>query len=494
MMKPFCVFLSATILFLCGCQSEFNSFNEEAITYATNDKRIDNAEYDVLIDMIQKSDDKGFQAFKKEDGSVNNDKVCAYLLKLFAAKRIAMTSADICPSDTPSSPGARFNVNVFLENSASIDGYVGDNSSFKITLFKLLTDIKNSPSTDSLNLNYINTKPIPIKISASRDDIDDFYKRLNPANFRIAGGTRQSTDIERMLKQLLDKVDSNNLSVFISDCVFSPGNADAKKYLDGQYAAIYNDFVSSQVRNKDLAITILQCKAQFDGTYFDYLDVPHPNISMIRPYYIWFIGTAAQMVSLVDYKLFDLLKDGYENKVVVQTVRNVDKPSFKILYRPRIGDFDPGSLAQGVIRGARAVRDDQHQNLFGFSIAVDFSKSLQDTGFYLDASNYELSDPTYNLSVGIVSNHAGAALRGYTHIMSLQTSQLSDETIEINVVGKTPSWVYTSTSTDDSKISDDKSEYFKTFGLKYLVEGVCDAFYPKSKSNVFSSISITIQR
>jgi hypothetical protein len=127
-------------------------------------------------------------------------------------------------------------------------GYVGDNSSYKTTIYKLLADLKNIPSTENLNLNYINSKTIPIKVSASRDDIDDFYKRLNPTDFESKKGITISTDIEKMLKRILDKSNKKNLSVFISDCIFSPGNTDAKKYLDGQYAAIYNDIRNAKIR------------------------------------------------------------------------------------------------------------------------------------------------------------------------------------------------------------------------------------------------------
>jgi hypothetical protein len=87
-----------------------------------------------------------------------------------------------------------------------------------------------------------------------------------------------------------------------------------------------------------------------------------------------------------------------------------------------------------------------------------------------------------------------ASLTGYSHILKLKTNKLLDETLKIDVIGKTPNWVYLSTSEDDSGIAIDNLEKQKTFGFKYLVEGVCDAFYPKSKSNVISSIDITIKK
>jgi hypothetical protein len=345
-----------------------------------------------------------------------------------------------------------------------------------------------------LNLNYINTKPISIKVSASRDDIDDFYKRLNPSDFKNTGGMRGSTDIEKMLKVLLDDSNPRNLSVFISDCVFSPGKNDAKKYLDGQYASIYNDFTNAKKTNPDLSVIILQCIAKFEGTYFDYFDIPHRNIKSDRPYYIWFVGTSTEIKNLVDYKIFELIKNGYSNKLVIEAIKDVSQPNNKIQYRPRIGEFDSKSLPERIITGASTSKGNQNKGVFGFNVAVDFSKSLQDANYFLDTANYELSDKKYSLKVETITDKNNAALSGFTHILKLQTMELKDEILRIDIVGKAPSWVYISTSSNDTKIESNELEKLKTFGFKYLVDGVCDAFYPKSNSNIVSSINITIKR
>jgi hypothetical protein len=487
-------YLLLFMVFLTGCKSEFDKFNDDALIYANNDKQIDQNEYVALVEQITFSNEKGFNNFKSEGGDVDNVKVVSYLLKYYSAKKVQITSDDIWQIEGEKEKDEKFNINVFLENSASIDGYVGNNSTFKTTIFKLLTDLKNFSKDNSLNLNYINTKPIPIKVSATRDDIDDFYQRLNPSDFKSAGGVRSSTDIEKMLKLLLDSSNSKNLSVFISDCVFSPGKNDAKKYLDGQYASIYNDFSNAKNSNPDLSVIILQCTAKFEGTYYDYHDTEHKNLNTDRPYYIWFIGASSQIKSLVDYKIFELIKNGYNNKLVIQSIDGVSKPDYKIQYKPRIGDFDSKLLLEGIISDASSSSDIKHNGVFGFEVAVDFSNSLQDSKFFLDTTNYELSNKKYSLKIVEIVDKNNSTLSGFTHILKLQTNELKDETLTINILGKTPTWVYESTSNDDSKIQSEKLEQQKTFGLKYLVEGICDAFYPKSKTNVVNSISITIKK
>jgi hypothetical protein len=484
--------LIMSVYILTSCKSDFGRFQESVLSYAS-DKKIDQKEYESLITLIKSSNSDDFRNFYTSDRQIDNSKVCDYLLKYCTAKNLIVSRDDIWQPGFTSAKTVKFNIDVCLENSASMNGYVGDNSTFKTTIFKLLTDLKNIQSTDSLNLNYINTKTIPIKISASRDDINDFYKRLNPLDFKKAGGSVINTDIENMIKRLLDKSNDHSLEIFISDCVFSPGHTDAKKYLDGQYAALYNDFLSSKSNRPNLSVIILQCTSRFEGTYYDYFDTPHPKMDMERPYYIWFIGTEPQIKSLVDSKIFDLVKGGYKNKLILQTIKEPNQPDYKILMNDKTGNYRLREGAKGPISEASKSTESRTKGLFGFNVAVDFSKSLQDSGYFLDTTNFLLSDK-YNLQVESITDKSDITLTGYSHKLRLKTFDLKDETLKIDVIGKVPGWVYSSTSNDDTQIETAANEKQNTFGLKYLVEGVCDAFYPKSNKNVISTINITIKK
>ena len=48
-------------LMLTSCKSEFGSFNDQALTFANNVKKIDEQEYQKLLKQISGSDEKGFQ-------------------------------------------------------------------------------------------------------------------------------------------------------------------------------------------------------------------------------------------------------------------------------------------------------------------------------------------------------------------------------------------------------------------------------------------------
>jgi hypothetical protein len=483
------------LLFLSSCTSKFEETNEQALQFAANDKRIGQKEYETLVENIKSSDERGFQTFKTETGEVDHAKVSAYLVKYFAAKGVAVAPGDIWQPNKASTAKNKFNVNVFLENSASMDGYVNTSSTaFKASILDLLTNIKNFAATGDLNLSYINSAIIPVKVKASENDITTFYQNLNTASFRSQGGMRGSSDMGQMLSQILNQSDRNNLSVFISDFVFSPRRTNAINYLQGQRSQIRSDFLAAKRRNPDLSVAILQGKATFQGTYYDQKDQEHRNLNAIRPYYVWLIGNASDIQQIIDLKILDQTRNSYTNKLVIQSASAAEQPTFKILYSPKIGQFDAKSLAKGIINDAKAASDDRNKGVFEFNVAVNFGNSMQDDGYFKDSTNYFLSDKKYSLKVKPVTDKNDMALNGYTHILTLRTNELKEGQLLIEVRGKVPHWVYSSTSDNDTAIKTDASQANKTFGFSYLVEGVADAFYPQSQPNTLYKIPLSIKK
>ncbi len=489
-----------TLLFLlqsCGGDKgyDFDTFQEQSLDFAKNDQRIDQQEYETLVVGIGNSDDRRFQSLKTENGEVDHAKVAAYLKKYFDAKGTNVALTDIWQAGAGTSDAGTFNVSVFLENSASMDGYVDANSTaFKATMLDLLTNLENYPATDTLNLNYINSTIIPVKAAASKTDVSDFYQNLNRGNFKSQGGKRGSSDIGEILSQILNQQKSGELSVLISDFVFSPGGQNAVRYLEGQRSQIRSEFVAARRSNPDLSVAILQGQAQFEGTYYDRNDKPHAQLNATRPYYLWLIGTAAQIQSVLDSKILEQTRNGFINKLVIQPASEATQPPFKIQYRPRIGEFDSKSLAQGVISDAQAARDDRNKGVFEFNVAVNFSEGMQDAGYFLDSANYKINDPKYSLKAKPITDQNDVSLRGFTHLLTLRTTDLKDEKLQIDVVGKVPGWVYASSSEDDTQIETAAEEENKTFGFSYLVEGVSDAFYPRSQANPLYTIPLTIKK
>jgi hypothetical protein len=490
-MKSIYFFLILSLLLLSGCKSKFARFQDEAVAFASNDEKIDEKEYNTLVEKIKASNDASFRQFMGANKEVDNPKLAEYLLKLFTAKRISMTAKDIWqPSQAPS---PKFNVDVYIENSASMDGYVKGQTEFETAVYNLLGNFKTSDFCESLNLNYINKDITFTKTNALQQDIQDFIERLEPTTFKQRGGERGVSDLQKILQTVVEKVDDQNAAILVSDFVFSPGkNTDASDYLNNQQVGININFVE-KMKKFDLAAIVIQLQSNFEGNYYDKTNQPIPLKSK-RPYYIWFFGNRAHVKTILDKKIFDTVKGSYLNRIVFTPVKEAVPLDYKILLRPRIGDFKLEEGAKGGITDAAVSQDNKDRGLFGFNIAVNFSDSMQDANYFSDAANYRLSNSKYSLMVEPMTDAGNPATKGFTHLLKLQTNELRDETLKIDVIGKIPSWVENSTSTDDASIGTNDAEKQKTFGLKYLIEGISDAFYPRSSENILNTISISIKK
>lgn len=118
-------------------------------------------------------------------------------------------------------------IKVYVENSGSMDGYVKGVTDFENAVYSYLSDLqladlgqKDSASfKNRLELNYINSE-----VLTHKSDVEEFIKKLEPKTFRMRGGNRNTSDISDILEKILERMESpNDISILISDCIFSPG-------------------------------------------------------------------------------------------------------------------------------------------------------------------------------------------------------------------------------------------------------------------------------
>jgi hypothetical protein len=379
-----------------------------------------------------------------------------------------------------------FNVNVYIENSESMDGYVNEND-FKNDVYELLGNVKSL--SDSLNLNFINSQPHNIKTNANSSDNKAFILNLTKAQFIKNGGDRDISDMSEILKMVLQKTNNRNLSVLISDFVFSPGSGvDAEKYLDIQKLSI-RDIFSDKLKSQDLALAVYQMKASFNGKYFDHNNRGLPY-NGLRPYYIWIIGKQDQVEMLISNQVVRKANN-YLNSIIYSNSKSATPLNFKIVKNGHSGDFKSSSI-KNEINNASLGNDG-----FEFSTAVDFSKYLKDENYFLDAKNFLVNDTSFKISIRLLTDveRQSPSLKGFTHLISFKTNKLVSEDLNVKILSKQPSWITDNNSMSDSNLQANKSEQSKTFGLKYLLDGVNDAFnpIPDEDKNIISEFTLKLK-
>ncbi|MDP4268727.1 MAG: hypothetical protein Q8909_01240 [Bacteroidota bacterium] len=372
-------------------------------------------------------------------------------------------------------------VNVYIENSGSMDGYVKGQTDFKNAVYNYLSEIKISGITDTLNLNYINSK-----IITQNSNIGDFIQKLNPTSFKAKGGGRGTSDISNVIKMILDESTNNSLSVLVSDCLFSPGKGiDADEYLVNQQIGIKTNWATA-LKSKNLAVTIFQLSSQFQGYYFNREDKP-TMIKAQRPYYIWIIGRTEYLEQLRSRVPDSRLKgSGALNTFTAFPESN--NINYHIL--PNSGTFDRDHGSKYVIKNIRKENKGKYIDKFTFGIGVDMStiKLLLGDNYLLDSKNYILSLNSQDCSDYSIEIKTVKA-KNDTHSLKFSTDRNPNGRIVLSLDRKVPDWVYS--STDDNGLNVEKA-INKTYGLKYLIEGVHEA-YIALNYKYYTTMTITVK-
>ncbi|WP_299989356.1 hypothetical protein [uncultured Pontibacter sp.] len=480
--RSFLIYIIPVIaILLSSCRNLNEELERQAVQMVRKGYDITQEEYKDLEGFI-KSNPEDLAEFVKEDGSLNNTALEEFLNKIVSLRFKDRDVTIWLPGNngTETSENISFNVNVYLENSQSMDGYVNNVPEFRNAIYNLLGDLKISEVIDSLNLYYINNSIVPLKDNALPADIADFINKLSPDSFRAKGGNKAASDLKDIITKVLGQVDTKNAVILVSDYVFSPGKASgsATDYLEAQSVGIRMDFVQ-KLKQTDISVLILHLEAPFEGDYFNKYDtkINLREASINRPYYVWILGTDEQVQSIISNNIVKNIRGEILNKAYFTSHRDTRIPNYKVQKNPKIGTFelDKSDFKKSIIDAEKEKRD-KNKDLFGFTVAVDFSDYKIDEKYFEDPINYEISNSSYTIKITANTDRSSPALNNFTHLLHLSTYDLKSEELTIQVLPKTPKWVYTVTSYDDTGIKTDKSEHSKTFGFKYLINGVAGAY------------------
>ncbi len=366
-------------------------------------------------------------------------------------------------------------VNVYIENSGSMDGYVqGGVTEFEDAIHNYLVDMKLSKITDSLNLFYINSEIIP-----QGSDVSAFIKDLTPASFKAKGGNRGSTDIADVFKSVLSETDQNGISIMVTDGIFSPGSGvAADPYLDLQQTEIKNTMGEYLELYPNTALLMYQLSSRFNGFYYNHEDKP-TWINTQRPYYIWVIGDVKHINNLRNKVPDSKFKGGG-----VQNLFSITSGNKNIDYAVKMGSgnfgLDKKSPKNTLVNLKRDTKG--KQNKVRFSINANLSGFLLSDSYLLDVSNYDPSNNNYTLAI----NKASSNNHGYTHSLDLSSDNVHKGRVSIKLKSHIPQWV-------EDINDDDGAEHVegKTYGIKHQVHGIYEAF--TFTDNYYTEIIINIK-
>lgn len=351
-------------------------------------------------------------------------------------------------------------IKVFLENSGSMDGYMCDGSDLKDAMYAYLSDLKLC--SKSLELNYINSKIIPFN-----GELDTYIKELNPSSFRNAGGNRSNTDLGEMIKNVISNTNDTSISIFISDCILDLPAKNAQDFLTNCQISIKNSVISGRDSVPNFGAVVAKLTSEFNGKYF-YPNNTVENLNEVsRPYYMWIFGNANIVANILDNApLEDLRKYGFED--MISFVPQNDIPF----------DINNKTTTSKIINPTNGY--------YLATIRADFRTTLQPNSIIVAPSNYTFFDSSISIETiqPITANNSE-----YTHFITIKIpkeSKTIEEVLTFNAPGIS-NWVYNSNDESGTNIKDNLS---KTTGIKYLIEGIADAY---KKDKILTSCKFNIK-
>lgn len=362
-------------------------------------------------------------------------------------------------------------INIYVENSGSMYGYVGtgDGSDFRNMVYNYLTDIKISGVVGNIYLNFINSQTIPMGSA-----VDDFVKKLAPNTFKVAGGNSGATDIAEIIKRTYPQ--DGNLFVLVSDCIISPGKGhNASEYLVNQQTGI-KGFMAQQKNISQIGVVIYRMLGHFKGSYYDTVD--HKKFyDGIRPYYIWVMG---------DVKDLKKLRFATESKMKTKPdemcVISMGDINLRYNIVPAGGNYNISHTDKYSIEKLKKIKTTQGDRAV-VKLNVDYSQMLQDESYLTDKQNYEVSDPMYRIDRIIKQQD------DEHYVITISSAVVKKGTVTINLKNQPPLWVKQCSDTNGGFPNpNDKRQ--TTYGLSYLIGGVYDAYTFNSDNLAVMKINI----
>jgi hypothetical protein len=488
------VFLFGSLVFLNSCANEpIDELNKKINIALRSGNEIDEKEWYEFIKYAKENSSE----LTKVIGSKNevDEENLNDLILLIANKRRNESEPKIfIPKKETDSENENAIIDVYIENSMSMDGYVKGTTEFEAALSDLLVQMQYKYNKENINVNFINTKIYPSKVL----EVKTFVETLDPTKKPYNDGNRTVSKLNEILETILDSTNKSNVSILISDCIYSLGKGkDTEGALEFEKSLTKGAFLEKS-KEFEFSTIIFKMNSKFDGVYYD-LNNQKTNLTKAkRPYYFWIIGKDNLIEKFQKEINLKQLK-GFENSYYLSNSQENTQPYHSILRTTnKIGKFRPTDKKAKEITSINEIEFDN--GLFQFSVAINLKDIPVDESYLIDIENYVIPDGFSVISIEEIvinkldkNDYTRISKTNATHFITIQFNRDYDiQDLKLELSNKIPSWVKESNSTDDRDV---KNELDKTFGLLYLVQGVSEAYTTQNSNNKsYFKINIEIKK
>lgn len=406
--------------------------------------------------------------------------------------------AQVAAAKKPAAPklGA---VDIFMENSGSMDGYVATGSEFKDVLGNFIAKSSHYLK-DKAHLYYVNDTIYPTDFGA---DVDNFVSKLSPGTMKV--GNTGSTDINTIFKLILRQTRPNSVSVLFSDCIYSVHGGDVSGSVSNAKNATMHAFLDATDAIPDMAVLILQCTSQFQGKYYNRADKPFPYTG-VRPYYIFLMGSAPVLEEYVSQMQLDAAHlPGLKHQYYLST-RRLDASSLAAAGEPMplqilTGDDAGNTLLIKLDKHdpltVESMRCDGTENTVDFSVAFDAQSLAADEAYFCDPANWRVTPAGCRVkNVWRVKNDSPSFANvpdmkePWAVRISIPAGKEQMD-MELALTNTLPAWVEKANAPDDIAGVPAAEQ---SFAIANMIKGIYDAFESKTKGADLLRADITVKK
>ena len=495
----FCFLFVVLAGLLTGCSSPADELDSQISDALTNDKTLDATEADAIRAFITKekkdiADNKKTAKLLTSSGTVDESALTNYIKRNIDYRKLAKEGTPPTIALTGAAVSVKpLRLKLYLEASASMFPYdaPGGNGTFKRALNDVLTQF------DGINPGQGKTFVVNTEVNDLGLSLSEFFKQGSIYTVAKTKGKTTSTDFEGIFREILSKTSGDDVSVLVSDLIYSDPNLkgmSAPKILDAASSlltTVFNPYAQTH------SMLVLKMTADFDGTYYSWNNVKQ-RYNGERPYYLCLIGTNAAMQRLYTDPAYQAIRrfdqlPGYEDSWFFGRDSKAVTPFYTILVNDpsRKGRFkranDEVRERTKAVHALDDVQPDVSDKSLTIPVAVDLSALRLPVSLLTDKSQYEVAGKD-NFRVSAVQTYVGT--NGTTHKLLLTTDKPArgDRMATIRLRRQfPPRWIANTSTTNDIPIDANS-----TFGLQNLLQGVERAYNPNNQTEYFT-LTINLQ-
>lgn len=340
-------------------------------------------------------------------------------------------------------------VKLYIENSGSMDGYMFNGSELKDAVYSYVSGL--STHSDTTEVYFVNSNVYRVNAP-----LQNVIYTMSPTLFHNSPGNKANTDIADIFNMVLSQIEENSVSILVTDAILDlpKGNTVFFYTKQTQIKSIFENLLKEKT---NLAVEVYRMSSRFNGKYY-FSGGSVALVDQKRPYYMFVIGDKQALCSANNIVSKSLIQHGVENYYAYSSYTQVPFVVLpKTKKKSKNNEFEVRLQQKAVPVIAK----------------VDLSYTLHDDEFLMEPDLYSVAFGDDSIKIKTIKELPKEP--EYTHAITLTLPENAKEG-SVNLYFCPPPYPDWLDEANDDLSDASVANSMKTTGIKYIIEGISDAF------------------